>query len=351
MNVWRKWIWPILKGLLVVVVIAAIAKMAFFPGGPTEEELVPTGSLADPTVTPVVATITNDLTVKGTVTQDEVQTGKIPMEGIVQEVYVNVGSAVGFGEVIASIKRETPAEPTTNADGSQTAGETKVSWDEVTAPATGTVTTLDLLPNQPVQVGQDAITVTPSQLIVAGEIPAVQRYRLTTQPTDAEVTITGGPAAFTCTDLKITSGTTPTTGGTGTGTGGGGTGTGTQATDQTKSKVTCRVPDGVEAFAGVETSMIIHGGIAENVLTIPITAVKGQAGTGTVTVVGDDGTHEERTVTLGLSDGTSVEVVDGLAETDTILQFVPGATRPPDPCEPDPATGEVSEECGAGGSL
>ena len=66
--------------------------------------------------------------------------------------------------------------------------------------------------------------------------------------------------------------------------------------------------------------------MAENVLTVPITAVEGTAETGNVYVVLVDGGTELRPVTLGLSDGINVEVKkDGLSEGDLILQFVPGA--------------------------
>jgi macrolide-specific efflux system membrane fusion protein len=74
------------------------------------------------------------------------------------------------------------------------------------------------------------------------------------------------------------------------------------------------------------------------VLTVPTTAVEGGSGTGVVYLVGADGATEPREVTLGLSDGISVEVTGGLAEGDMILQFVPGA--PADPGMIDPGMGE-----------
>jgi multidrug efflux pump subunit AcrA (membrane-fusion protein) len=65
------------------------------------------------------------------------------------------------------------------------------------------------------------------------------------------------------------------------------------------------------------------------VLTVPITAVEGTAGTGNVYFVLPDGTTELRPVTLGLNDGVNIEVVEGLAEGDLILQFIPGAPAGP----------------------
>ena len=37
-----------------------------------------------------------------------------------------------------------------------------------------------------------------------------------------------------------------------------------------------------------------------------------------------DGEPEERAVTLGLTDGSVVQVTEGLAEGDEVLEFVPG---------------------------
>jgi macrolide-specific efflux system membrane fusion protein len=82
----------------------------------------------------------------------------------------------------------------------------------------------------------------------------------------------------------------------------------------------------VKVFPGLSADIVIAGGIAADVLTVPMTAVEGTAQTGNVYFVLEDGeTTELRAVTLGINDGINVEVVEGLAEGDTILQFVPGA--------------------------
>jgi multidrug efflux pump subunit AcrA (membrane-fusion protein) len=89
--------------------------------------------------------------------------------------------------------------------------------------------------------------------------------------------------------------------------------------------VRCVVPPEVTVFSGLSAQLVIAGGVAENVLVVPITAVEGSAGTGNVYFLLPDGSTELRPVTLGLNDGTNVEVKGGLAEGDLILQFVPGA--------------------------
>jgi multidrug efflux pump subunit AcrA (membrane-fusion protein) len=80
----------------------------------------------------------------------------------------------------------------------------------------------------------------------------------------------------------------------------------------------------------------VQAGLAENVLVVPITAVQGSVQTGKVWMVGPDGAEEERAVTLGITDGDMIEVREGLAEGDQVLQFVPV----PDDTPIDPMTGQ-----------
>jgi multidrug efflux pump subunit AcrA (membrane-fusion protein) len=117
--------------------------------------------------------------------------------------------------------------------------------------------------------------------------------------------------------------------------------------------VKCRIPAEVTVFPGLTAEIIISGGFAENVLVVPTTAVEGTAGTGNVYFLLPDGTTELRPVTLGLTDGINVEIVEGLAEGDVILQFIPGAPAFPEEgfpgefpegeCKPTPDGGMVCE--------
>lgn len=86
-------------------------------------------------------------------------------------------------------------------------------------------------------------------------------------------------------------------------------------------------------FPGLAASVTLAGGKAENVLVVPTTAVEGTAQSGVVFRRTDDGGTEEVPVTLGLTDGSSVEVTGGVEEGAELLQFVPGAAA---------STGEVA---------
>jgi len=203
-----------------------------------------------------------------------------------------------------------------------------VRVETVSAPIAGVLGSLPVLKDQEVSVGDSLGAVAPSTFSATGTLTAEQQYRLVTQPADATVTIAGGPAPFTCPGLTISSGGAadggdplgdplgdPTAGGAGGAAGG--------------TTVSCAVPGEVRVFNGLAASITIAAGEGADVLTLPTTAVEGLSENGNVWLVPEDGGEpEKRPVRIGLNDGTSVQIVDGLAEGDTVLQFVPGAPAP-----------------------
>src|SRR5690606_35906947 len=119
-------------------------------------------------------------------------------------------------------------------------------------------------------------------------------YRLGDLPDTAVITIDQGPAPFDCTSLSLLEAGAPPTGG---GTGG----------DMTGDDMTG------------EGDMM-----GDDVLTVPVTAVRGMGEDASVWVTDDMGEPEERSVEIGMSDGTRAEVVSGLEAGDAILEYVPG---------------------------
>jgi len=68
-------------------------------------------------------------------------------------------------------------------------------------------------------------------------------------------------------------------------------------------------------------------------VVVPISAVQGTVQTGNVWLVDKDGQNAKKAVSLGLTDGKNVQITEGLAAGDTILQFIPvpgGAGLPVD---------------------
>jgi multidrug efflux pump subunit AcrA (membrane-fusion protein) len=66
---------------------------------------------------------------------------------------------------------------------------------------------------------------------------------------------------------------------------------------------------------GMKVSVKIEAGKVEEALLVPLSAVSA----GSVQVKGKDGKGEARAVVLGRSDGTSVEVKEGLREGDEVM--------------------------------
>jgi multidrug efflux pump subunit AcrA (membrane-fusion protein) len=90
------------------------------------------------------------------------------------------------------------------------------------------------------------------------------------------------------------------------------------------TQLRCGIPDDVEVYNGLTMRMIVDVGSADDVLTVPVTAVRGMGEDASVWVPGETGEPEERSVTIGMSDGTRAEVVSGLEEGESILEYVPG---------------------------
>ncbi|KRC58330.1 hypothetical protein ASE14_17095 [Agromyces sp. Root81] len=334
MGVWRKWIFPTVRIVLVAVIAIALAKLAFFPdrAEADAEAIMPTGSVSEPQVAVARGSIANDVVLTGTVNADASAPVKATGTGAVDEVFVAAGQQVSAGQKLYDIKVEDKVEPveTVGPDGMPTMTTPKPSFhfEKVLAPSAGVLSSLDVITGQPVATGDVTGQVAPPSFNVTATLSPEQQYRLTSAPTEALVTIAGGPAPFTCGGLVITtplSGAGSSTGaGAGAGGDGGAGGTGGQASGG-GTTVRCAVPGDVRVFPGLSAQVKISAGSAADVLVVPITAVEGGAETGVVWLVTPDGERVEQPVKLGLSDGTQVEVVEGVAEGDQVLQFVPGA--------------------------
>ena len=326
MLVFRR-VMQVLWLVVIAVGVAALAKIAFFPdAAAVPDPDRPGGQIVEPHWEVGRGTVANDITLSGTIAADEAVPIPATASGIVWNVYVTAGQWVDAGTEIVRIRGDVLGDD----------GTPQTIWRTVTAPASGTLSSLTAYEDASIAAGAAVGQIAPPTFHVSGAIPPEDLYRLIQRPTEATVTVNGGPAPFTRTNLQIV---TPVAGG-GDGSGGGSGGGASGPT------LRCAVPGDVTVFAGLTATIVIPGGIAEDVIVVPTTAVLGQAESGLVTVVLPDGSTEERQVGLGLNDGSMVEVTSGLEEGETILQFVPGAPSAPggdglDPGVPVPMQGGV----------
>ncbi|CAN5445123.1 hypothetical protein BH10ACT6_BH10ACT6_11060 [soil metagenome] len=317
----RTWVIPIIRLLIFAAIAVALVKLAFV-GGTTasSDPAIATGQVTDPEVAVTTATIHNDVLLDATVSADPAVPVRATLAGEVRKVLVGAGQGVAVGTPILTIRAEVP-----NADGT-----TSITTATVTSAAAGVVSDLPVLVGQLVSVGDAVAQVAPPTFSVTGSLAPAQQYRLLNKPTDAQVAITGGPAPFTCTGLTISSqlagaGAGSSSSGSSS-SGSGATGSETGSGSSPGPTVRCSVPAEVTVFGGLAAKMTISGGVAENVLVVPITAVEGSAGTGVVYIsAAGGGKPTTQKVTLGINDGKLVQITGGVQKGEMIREFVPGA--------------------------
>ncbi|WP_181243249.1 HlyD family efflux transporter periplasmic adaptor subunit [Glaciihabitans tibetensis] len=297
-----------------MAIAAALVKIAFFADPTLDSEAqVPTGAVVEPQVAASIGTILNDVKVQGTVTADEARPIKATLAGEVTEIIAPVGTTVAVDDKVFVIRQ--PNEQVVREDG--TLAPVTYKTAVVRAPAAGVISSLTVIKGQTVAVGDESGQVAPPSFNVSASLAPDQLYRLLNQPTEATVTVIGGPAPFVCGSLTIStalSGAAPAD-----------SSADSASAPATGTTVRCAVPAEVKVFNGLQAEMSIPGGSAENILMVPVTSVEGIAQSGNVYMTLPDGSTEVRPVVLGINDGENVHVVSGLAEGDMVLQFVPGA--------------------------
>ncbi|MGY1550998.1 hypothetical protein ACW5CM_04325 [Microbacterium sp. A588] len=286
MVVWRRWILPILLVIILGACAAGLVKLAFFPEAQAAA-MGPGAEITDPVMPVERGSVINELSLSGNVARDNAYPVRSEVNGTVTAVHVG-GGAVAAGQVLFTVKQD---DPVRNID--------------IVAPEAGDLSEIAVIKGQQVSVGGDVVTLSPARYHLVAAVEPVQLYRLVNAPAEATVSITGGPAPFACTGVQV------------------------QVTAEGGASVQCSIPAEQTVFAGLPAQMDLALGQVEDALVIPVTAVQGGSGSGVVWVDAGDGEDpQERTVTLGVSDGTTVEVVEGLEEGEMVRQFVPGFVAP-----------------------
>lgn len=330
LRVFRKVILPVVWVAIFATIAVSLAAMAF--DSPPELEgsgLTPTGRIPVSNTVVERGTIENRLELQGTVSVDPAVPAKASQDGAINHFFVPVGAKVSAGDPLFQIKYEdvaTSDESESDDDSDKKPAPKPASrYVNVLAPADGKVASFAKELDDTVAKGDAVASVQPLTFRATGSISPIDQYRLLDLPDSATVTIKGGPAPFECGDLTL-GGSTPAPSATSEvdpaeepqfqGQGADGAGEGGVA-------VSCRVPGRVRVFDGLSMSMVIDAGTVDNVLTVPVTAVRGMVDSGTVWATAD-GEPQPREVRLGVSDGNIVQVKKGLKEGEGILEFVPG---------------------------
>ena len=101
----------------------------------------------------------------------------------------------------------------------------------------------------------------------------------------------------------------------------------TPGEDSSLLTVLCLLPRNTgSVFAGLPATVGFATGTAKNVVAVPIESVSGSAESGVVSLVTSDGV-EAVSVTLGITDGSWIEIRSGLSIGDTIQGIAPSITE------------------------
>ncbi|MDO4887500.1 MAG: efflux RND transporter periplasmic adaptor subunit [Actinomycetaceae bacterium] len=327
----RTAILPALRIVIWLIIAVALVKFAFFPNSSAGDGPTPDPSVNYEQITTTVqrGSISSDLSLQGTIQTEQATPVKATASGTVSRVYVDSGTAVSQGEPIIQIAKETQAD-------SSGEGTTKKTYENVVAPTSGVVT-VDSLLTQQHAVGEQIGSIQPSGHSVVANVTPEQMYRVQQAPTSARITVKNGPAPFDCPDLKITTSPTDSSkqnaGGGTDGSNAGNSGSSGGSNNAPSSiQAKCKVPEDQPVFAGLQAKMDVTVGQAENVLTLPVTAVEGRYQSGYVYVPTDNaGKPRKVQVTLGLTDGVSIEITGGIEENQEVLEFVPSSRSTCDP--------------------
>lgn len=319
-----------IKYVLLGIIAISLSWIAFFKGGTTANEAVsPTVNLDSP-VTPVKrGNVSNDVEMTGSIALVPGKPAKATVSGTIRALKVNVGDEVKKGQRIALIAtEEEPAPMPEPAEGEPAPAppKPKIKITAINAPEAGRIATLPFIKNQPVSIGDDVATLTSSKMYASASLSQENRYRLMTLPATANIKVDGGPAEFTCTNLRISDDPSSSSSDNnsenyGEGYRGGPGGSGGSASGE----LMCDIPEGTAVFPGLQATMTTSAGTANNVLTLPVTAVSGRVDSGNVWVQNPDGDEPiKKDVKLGLTNGEIIEITSGLAEGDEVLQYAPG---------------------------
>lgn len=303
-----------------IIIAISLVKFAFFPSTGADQSdhpLDPNANYGQMTVSPTKADITNTVSVNGNIENDPSTVVKATGAGEVNYIAVSDGTYVEAGAMILQIRKDITSESTPATDDEEIRPTPTYTYTDITAPASGTLH-LSALLGQRFDIGDQLGTIAPSTYSAVATLNADQLYRIQETPSEATVTITNGPAPFTCSGLKIVTPDTTQKN------------TNQQGENQqsTGIQARCAIPADQKVFPGLGLKMDIVAGSATDVLTLPISAVEGRFQSGFVYIPATDGAGkpEKKPVTLGLTDGEIVEIKEGLTESDSVLEFIPTAS-------------------------
>ncbi|MEE1650118.1 efflux RND transporter periplasmic adaptor subunit [Brachybacterium sp. J144] len=349
MNVLRRYVFPVIWMLILGIIALALAKMAFFPSGQeqAEDPLTPSAEFDQFALVPVTrGDISSELVLDALVQPDPGTALTATAAGEITKIWADEGDAVSEGDRVLQVRVpvepdpiEMPVVPSSTEDGGESveeqaapfasgSGEQEYRYVNLRATADGVLRDMDLEEWDGLELKQEVATISPGTYSIVADLTPEQQLSLLDVDIAATATLSSSVDPITCETPAIDEDSEveepgqpqidPMTGE-------------EIPAEVSAARLECAVPEGTRIVAGLEGEIRVDLGSRAGVLTVPTTAVQGEAEAGTVYVL-DEATGEPTPVTVGLGlrgDGI-VEVTEGLEEGQEILQFVPGVDAPED---------------------
>jgi multidrug efflux pump subunit AcrA (membrane-fusion protein) len=180
----------------------------------------------------------------------------------------------------------------------------------VTSPVSATVVEVDVLQGQDVEAGQTLVVVSPKRFDVISAVPARLLDRFLQPPVAITMAIPDGPPEFACEFLSIGA-NLPTAD--------------AQSVLHQEVDLRCTVPEGSEVFPGLRGRVEVVTAEADDVIVLPLSAVRVAGGSGTVLLVEKGHPPVEKAVTLGAGE----RVRDDIAPAHQVVEPQPSPAPGP----------------------
>lgn len=354
MNVVRRYVFPLIWMIILGVIAASLAKMAFFPSqeAAATDDGQPTASFEEYATVPVSrGDIASTMSLSATVQADPGKPVTATHAGQINKVWVENGERVGKGDRLLQVRvpkepepapplpapapaapgAPAPAAPAAQAPAPAAAGPSDFTYHTLHAPGSGTVRGLTVVQGQALEVGGAVATLSPGTYAIVADLTPEQQLELLDRDIEASAKLPTSSAAVSCSSPSIEEddpekpegaqnpappAVDPSTG--------------MPAAEATSvASLRCPVPARTKIVPGLSVTVTVDLGSATGVLTVPTTAVEGSLADGAVYLIDDVGGEPQRhPVTLGRRGEGVVEVKTGVKENQQVLQFVPGVDNP-----------------------
>lgn len=155
---------------------------------------------------------------------------------------------------------------------------------------------------------------------VSVDVSPTDMYRIYGKPVSAHASLTGGASGVACAVVPAATSAGSPPAGAGPSDG---SPPGAGSTTSSGQSALCLLKHQTVAFAGAPAKVGLTTTSVKNALTLPLTAVAGSRQTGQVTVIGPHGHRSKRQVSLGITDGTYVQITGGLKPGEHVAAQAP----------------------------